>query len=171
MGHKEGREKGRMLKPKSEISAKEIDAWTKRLETEGTCAQFASGLQVTPNLALEILRKNKEVRRDEETRGLCLRTYFPILNAWLIVCACALSPLFDHSKTLSAVAKARMILAICLVKRRVLANVEPLEKVLAELEEEVSGVLLPSGGPKSWGRDMVYRFVLSLVLPARPSVC
>jgi hypothetical protein len=97
-GKKRKGKKEKMLKAKSEIPAKDIDAWTKRLETEWTCAQFASGLQVTPHLALEILRKNKE--------------------------------------TLSAVAKARMILAICLVKRRVLTNVEPLEKVLSELAEE-----------------------------------
>ena len=50
-----------MNKAKNTISAKDIDAWTRRLETEWTCAQFASGLQVTPELASEILKKNGEV--------------------------------------------------------------------------------------------------------------
>ena len=65
-----------MLKAKSEIPAKDIDAWTKRLETEWTCAQFASGLQVTPHLALEILRKNKEVRREDDLRCKTSCPYF-----------------------------------------------------------------------------------------------
>jgi len=42
------------------VSDKDIEAWTKRLETEWTCAQFASGLQVTPKLASAILEKNAE---------------------------------------------------------------------------------------------------------------
>ena len=49
-------------KERSQIPTKEIDAWTRRLETDWSCAQFASGLQVNPELALAILRKNREVQ-------------------------------------------------------------------------------------------------------------
>ena len=50
------------------ITEKDIDAWTKRLETEWTCAQFASGLQVNPELASAILEKNGEVSPNDDDR-------------------------------------------------------------------------------------------------------
>mmetsp|Transcript_5019 Transcript_5019/g.12116 ORF Transcript_5019/g.12116 Transcript_5019/m.12116 type:complete len:153 (+) Transcript_5019:201-659(+) len=80
------------------VSLKEVDAWTRRLETDWTCTQFASGLQASPELATAILRKNGE--------------------------------------TLSSFAKARMVLALALVKRRVVSNVVPLEEALSELSSE-----------------------------------
>eukprot|EP00213_Chloropicon_mariensis_P001959 CAMPEP_0197476916 /NCGR_PEP_ID=MMETSP1309-20131121/11707_1 /TAXON_ID=464262 /ORGANISM="Genus nov. species nov., Strain RCC998" /LENGTH=152 /DNA_ID=CAMNT_0043017539 /DNA_START=179 /DNA_END=633 /DNA_ORIENTATION=+ len=85
-------------KERSQIPTKEIDAWTRRLETDWSCAQFASGLQVNPELALAILRKNRE--------------------------------------TLSSFAKARMIIAAALVKRRVVSNLAPIEELLSELHSE-----------------------------------
>lgn len=87
-----------MTQRSGKISPKDIDAWTKRLETEWTCAQFASSLQVTPELASAILQKNGE--------------------------------------TLSSFAKARMILSVLLVKRRVVSDVTPLESFLKELNTE-----------------------------------
>ena len=52
-----------------------MDAWARRLESEWTCAQFASSLQANPQLALDVYRNKGEVRsHDARARRISMRT-------------------------------------------------------------------------------------------------
>mmetsp|Transcript_3271 Transcript_3271/g.8086 ORF Transcript_3271/g.8086 Transcript_3271/m.8086 type:complete len:98 (-) Transcript_3271:310-603(-) len=83
----------------SQTAPRELESWSRKLEAEWTCAHFAASLQVTPQIAREVLKHSDE--------------------------------------NLSPVAKARMVIAIALVKRRAVSDLEPLKDFLRDLSKEV----------------------------------